>query len=65
MRSRRLFFKQGITKMRDPTGDWERGRRENRRQVFLTFGALVSAVLSVVAAMAVLVIAAAHLHIYR
>ena len=50
--------------MRDPTGDWERGRRENRRRSILAFGALVSAALSVIAAMAILAVAA-KLHVFR
>ena len=50
--------------MRDPTGDWERGRREHRRRSIVIFAALVSAVLSITVAMAILAVAAGKLRVF-
>ena len=50
--------------MRDPTGDCERGRRENRRRSILVFGALVSVALSVTAMVAILAFVAAKLRVF-
>jgi hypothetical protein len=50
--------------MRDPTGDWERGRRENRRRSILVIGALVSAALSISAVVAILAFVAAKLWVF-
>ena len=47
--------------MREPTGDWERGRREHRRRSIIIFAALVSAVLSITVAMAILAVAVGKL----
>ena len=50
--------------MRDPTGDWERGRREHRRRSIVIFAALVSAVLSITVAMAILAVAVGKLRVF-
>ena len=50
--------------MRDPTGDWERRRRENRRRSLLVFGAIFSAALSLSAVVAILAVVAAKLHVF-
>ena len=50
--------------MRDPTGDWERGRRENRRRSIFIFGAIFSAALSISAVVAILAFVAGKLRVF-